>query len=276
MVVISRPLPSGQLDDFSSWGGGLADEIIRMSVTNLTTQPEITAPLAQLAARRGRTGVGWWVRVGLASRRWRLSGTARWWRARQIERDFVAESREPFPLKDLPLNLGVWEGAAAQFDPTIARATGATDFLLRRYVNKATGVAVDAIALYGPATDVVGHIPEKCYPAAGFAPMADPHDQVITAGAVRAPFRSLLYARGEGGQTDYQEVYYSWRFDNRWSPEVGTWKQIERISGMYKLHLARRVTGAPAPRPRQSVRGVVASAAPRAGAPVAHGAAPAS
>ena len=59
----------------------------------------------------------------------------------------------------------------------------------------------------------------------------------------RAPFRSLVYAKGEGGPADLQEVYYSWWYNGRWTPDVGKQKQFERIPSMYKVHLARRVDG---------------------------------
>jgi hypothetical protein len=37
-------------------------------------------------------------------------------------------------------------------------------------------------------------------------------------------------------------VYYTWRYNGRWTPDVGKQKQFERISGMYKVHVARRLT----------------------------------
>ena len=38
-------------------------------------------------------------------------------------------------------------------------------------------------------------------------------------------------------------MYYAWRFQGRWSPDYGKFKQLERIPGMFKVHLARRVAG---------------------------------
>ena len=38
-------------------------------------------------------------------------------------------------------------------------------------------------------------------------------------------------------------MYYSWRYLGHWSPDVGTHKQFERVPGMYKVQLARRVSG---------------------------------
>lgn len=212
-----------------------------MSVTDLTTEPDVaTAPTA--VSPRGATA-GTWVRVVLVCALLAGSGGIRWWQVQRYHALSEAWKESPFPLKDLPLTVGPWRGEEAKLDEQIARATGATDHILRRYVNQTTGVKLDLIVLYGPATAVFIHRPEICYPSAGFEMTDDaPSERVVQAGQLRAPFRSLVYVRGEGGQTERQEVYYSWRYSGHWSPNVGTFKQLERIPGMYKVHLARNVT----------------------------------
>jgi EpsI family protein len=211
-----------------------------MSVTDLKTEPGVTtAPAA--APPRGPSA-GTWVRVALACALLAASGAVRWTQARRFQAISDASKESPFPLEELPLTIGPWKGEVAKLDEQIARATGATDHILRRYVNQATGVNVDLIALYGPATSVFIHRPETCYPSAGFELVEAPGTRTVEAGGLRAPFRALVYLKGEGGQTERQEVYYSWRYNGRWTPDVGTFKQLERIPGMYKVHLARSVT----------------------------------
>ena len=123
----------------------------------------------------------------------------------------------------------------------IARATGADQIVTRRYVNQDTGATVDMILLYGPAAEVYVHAPEVCYPAAGFAQVSGPEVRPIKSGPTRAPFKALVYSKGEGGPGELQEVYYSWWYHGGWSPDVGKQKHFERIPSMYKVHLARRV-----------------------------------
>ena len=65
---------------------------------------------------------------------------------------------------------------------------------------------------------------------------------MINAPPVKAVFRSLVYAKGESAEPDRQEVYYSWWYGGRWTPELGIQKHFKRIPSMYKIHLARRVT----------------------------------
>ena len=212
-----------------------------MSITDLTTEPEVVTPPREASGRRA-PGVPW-ARVALACAVLVASGGARWWRARRIDAVLEQGKQSPFPLKDLPLTLGDWRGEPAAPDPEIVRTTGATDFTFRRFVNQATGVVLEVHVLYGPAVDLFLHAPENCYPAAGFALKEGAAERTVEAGPLRAPFRTLVYGRGEGAQTDLQEVYYSWRFQGRWSPDYGKFKQLERIPGMFKVQLARRVVG---------------------------------
>jgi EpsI family protein len=210
-----------------------------MSMTDVSTRPEVAAATTT-GPRSGRPAVRWGpvllVCVLLVG-----SGVARWWQSGRIGAMLEQGKRSPFPLETVPMTLGEWKGKATEFDPEIARKTGAIDSIFRHYVNQQTGVGVDVIVLYGPSTEMYIHMPENCYPRAGYAEVAAPAEHAIKAGGIEAPFRSLLYAKGEGGQAELQEVYYSWRYNGHWTPQVGTQKQFERIPGMYKIHLARLV-----------------------------------
>jgi hypothetical protein len=182
-------------------------------------------------------------RVALACAVLALSGGVRWWQVRQVEAVLRDGRTAPFPLETLPMVLGDWRGEETTIDPKIARRTGATDLMTRRYVDQRTGATLEAIILYGPTTEVYGHAPEVCYQAAGYEKVAGPEARAIKSGSLEVPFRSLVYSKGEGGQADLHEVYYSWRFTRHWSPDLmGTYKRFERIPGMLKVHLARRVT----------------------------------
>ena len=171
-----------------------------MSVTDLTAEPGVAAA-PTVVPPRGVTA-GTWARVALVCVLLAASGGVRWWQARRFQALSEAWKESPFPLEELPLSIGPWRGEAVQMDEQIARATGATDHILRRYVNQTTGVKVDVIVLYGPATSVFIHRPETCYPSAGFEMADAPTAHTVEAGALHAPFRALVYVRGEGGQTE--------------------------------------------------------------------------
>ena len=140
------------------------------------------------------------------------------------------------------MTLGTWRGESVALDPKIARGAGATDIITRRYVDQRTGAAVDVIVLYGIPTEVYQHSPEVCYPSAGFERIEGPGRRTITAGRLEAPFFSLVYSKGEGGQAGLHEVYYAWRYNGRWLTETGPYKQFERIPGMYKVQLDRVIS----------------------------------
>jgi EpsI family protein len=211
-----------------------------MSATDLKSGPIVaTAPPTPAAPG---VAAGTWGRVALVCALLAASGGVRWTQARRFRALSKASRESPFPLAGLPLAIGPWQGEPVELDEPIARATGATDHMVRRYVNRDTGVRLDLIVLYGPASTVFIHRPETCYPSAGFELAEAPTERTVQAGTLRAPFRALVYTRGEGGQAERQEVYYAWRYNGRWTPDVGTFKQLERIPGMYKVHLARNVT----------------------------------
>ncbi|WP_406701325.1 exosortase-associated EpsI family protein (plasmid) [Singulisphaera sp. Ch08] len=214
-----------------------------MSTINVSVEPNQASPVSPAAEAGSKSGLARWGRVALACIVLTISGGVRWWQVRQVEAVLRDGRIAPFPLDDLPLVLGDWRGEETKIDPKIARRTGATDLITRRYVDQRTGATLEAIILYGPSTEVYGHTPEVCYQAAGYEKVAGPDARTIDVGSLPVPFRALVYSKGEGGQSELHEVYYSWRFARHWSPDViGTYKRFERIPGMLKIHLARLVT----------------------------------
>jgi Protein of unknown function (DUF3485) len=212
-----------------------------MSATELSSSsPTFTTIPAPPSAARRRLGLGLWVRVAVACAILLGSAGVRAWQARRIEQTLAEGLKNKIEIERIPLTLGPWKGEPTRLDLQIARGTGADEIVTRRYVNQGTGVVIEAIILYGPAVDMYIHIPELCYPSAGFNLVGGPEAKVIEAEGLRVPFRSLVYAKGEGAQADLQEVYYSWRYNGRWTPEVGKQKHFERIPSMYKVHVARR------------------------------------
>ncbi|MBX6312817.1 MAG: exosortase-associated EpsI family protein [Isosphaeraceae bacterium] len=201
-------------------------------ITPLPPQPEGQARLA-----------GLWARVILALMLLGTAAAIRFWQGRRVDQALRAGRIAPFPLAELPKELGPWSGKEVTLDPRIARATGAVDLWTREYIDGRTGVAVSALVLYGPATEVYGHIPSLCYPTAGYTGIAGPETRVLKVAGVHVPFDAQVFAKGEGGQADWQEVYFTWHYGDRWAPDrFGNWKQVQRIPGLLKIQVARRVS----------------------------------
>jgi hypothetical protein len=199
-------------------------------------------PTVTPAASRQGSPFGMVARVALAVLLLVGSGCLRSWQARRVDAAMNAGRESPFPLSTISTTLGDWIGTPTELDARIVEGTGSTDHITRRYVDRRTGVAIDAIILYGPTSDIFIHAPELCYPKAGFSQMGDAPIREIAFPGGKAPFRSLEYTRGDAGQAEYQEVYYSWRYNGRWSTSVSSPKESERIPGMYKVQLARRIS----------------------------------
>jgi hypothetical protein len=174
------------------------------------------------------------------------SGAVRWWQARRVEAMLQLERESPFPLDSLPMTLGDWVGEKTELDPQIVAGTGCNDLITRRYVNRVTGVAVEVIVLHGPASDIFIHTPELCYPRAGYFPAGEVLERPIPCLDAKAPFRSAAYTKGDPARPDTQEVAFSWRYNGRWTTAVNRPKEMERVAGMYKVQVSRRIQAAEA------------------------------
>jgi hypothetical protein len=220
----------------------------------MSVSPSTPNPLSYAAPRRGagsasgpvEAGGMPWARLAIVAAILSASGGTRLWQERRVERTLERGRVSPFPLADLPMTIGPWEGRARELDRRIVQGSGSTDIVTRRYVNQRTGVGLDVVVLYGPTSDMFIHIPELCYPAAGYAPLPGVADRAIDiegTAARTAPFRSLAFTKGEGGLADSQEVYYSLWYDGRWTTQSTSPRASQRIPGMYKVQVSRPITG---------------------------------
>ena len=216
-----------------------------MSVSTPATARSRYSEPARADSPRRASG---WAKLAVVAAILAASGGARLWQERRVERALEVGRASPFPLADLPMTIGSWEGREATMDPRIARITGSTDLTARRYVDRRTGVGLDVIVLYGPTADVMFHVPEVCYPSAGFEPLPGASERTIAVGGGAlgpVPFRSLAFAKGEGGLADSQEVYYSLRL--RRPMDLGPTDQPEGVEadrrGCARSRSARRLVG---------------------------------
>ena len=100
-----------------------------------------------------------------------ISGAIRYWRDWQFQSLSRESEMPPFPLNEFPKELGSWrafEGSEATLEPDIARIAGASDYLIRTYVDEKSGESAVVMIIYGLAYRVWPHIPDVCYPANGF------------------------------------------------------------------------------------------------------------
>lgn len=186
-----------------------------------------------------------WIWMGLACALLLSSGAVRFWEDRRF-RSLQAQTVNPlFPLKSLDEAVGRWEAKESResvLDPEIARVAGSSDSLIRTYVDKKTGVAVVVLILYGRAGPVTAHTPEVCYSSQGYDQLEkfDLDLPGTNQGTIR--LRSLLFTKKGGQEGAQQEVFYAFRSEGRWSPDVeGRWKTLETNPPVFKIMIQRRL-----------------------------------
>jgi hypothetical protein len=220
-----------------------------MSLTVSTTDP--TSIAADRPAHRPRERAAWspWPWMALTCVLLGASGGVRIW---QDHRFATAQNRveaSPFPLKDLPRTFGDWhvqDGSEKDLDPEVAQIAGCSDSVIRTYINTITGVSVNVFVLFGPAQIVFGHRPEICYPSAGYRMVSDPalREIPIRSGSA-ALFRNEIFAREGEKRLRREEVLYSFRHGEQWSPDVERfWKDFRHHPSMFKIQMQRSVSEA--------------------------------
>jgi EpsI family protein len=175
-----------------------------------------------------------------------LSGAVRYWRDLQFLSIHNQSKDSPFPLKDIPKDLGTWravEGSEAVLDPEIAKVAGSTDHMIRTYAND-KGTQITVLVLYGPADAVWGHTPDICYPASGFGTLVAPRNVQVPLGdsSRSVTFREGVYGRPQAEGNEFHEVYYSFLNAGEWRPNMDDrWKRFRYFPGMFKIQIERRV-----------------------------------
>jgi len=149
----------------------------------------------------------------------------------------------PFPLEEIPDRIGEWTSLAnddVKLDPLTVRITGSTDHIQRTYRNELTGVALSVLVLYGPAEPVAPHTPEVCYPSTGYTPEEKVSEFSFPLGGQTARFRQGLYTKPGAGHPERAKVYYSFRLDGTWAPDIAIGKRFHRTNaGILKVQIQR-------------------------------------
>ena len=213
-----------------------------MSATDLTIAPAAAEREAGPTTGRARSPIAWWPYVVLACVVLVAAGGLRWWQERRVLAAIRARPEAPFPLEDLPRRLGPWRVADRgdlDLGEEVEQVLGCRDYARRIYVNEQTGVQVELLVLYGPAT--IAHRPDLCYPGSGYLQVDGPRTRTAgLPGGASASYDSLVFAKGEGAFADRQQVAYSMRYGGRWTSETNV-KEFGRLPGMYKIQLSRRI-----------------------------------
>ncbi len=172
-----------------------------------------------------------------------ISGVVRYGRDGQFQSLSRESEAPPFPLSEFPKEIGSWrmkEDSEETLEPDIARIAGASDHMVRTYVDESSGQSAVVMILYGLAAKVFPHVPEVCYPANGFVPVSGAKDiEIQVPGtAIKAPFHTQSFVRYAAGERDYREVYHSFRNAGAWEiNQSKNWKTFRYHPGMFKVQV---------------------------------------
>jgi hypothetical protein len=213
--------------------------------TDTGVPPSLSSPAA--GVRKPFASSQWaWMILGCALLG--VSGGVRKWQDHRFKTWLGQVEPCPFPLNQLPSQLGdewsLQEEGEKSLDPEIARVAGCTASLIRVYKNATTGVSITAMVLFGPGKDVVGHIPEVCYPAAGYRMVGNASSRSVAVGGEKsADFTTGMYARPLDQRSMTQEVYYTFRHSNRWSADaLRYWKDFRHHPSVFKVQVQRLIS----------------------------------
>ena len=147
-----------------------------------------------------------------------ISGGIRLWREHQFASLAAESDSPPFSLKELPRILDNWrseEGMDDHLDPRVALVAGSSDHTVRTYLNEKSGDQMTVLTLYGLAEKVWGHMPDVCYPAAGYQLVEGPEDREMTVPGLKAPvrYRWAIYMKRVGGIGSYHETYHTFYYN---------------------------------------------------------------
>jgi hypothetical protein len=153
-------------------------------------------------------------------------------------------------LERLPLTIGDWDGAAIDADPEQFPAEQASNMLLRRYVRRSDGASVVLLLTAGRAGPMVAaHMPDSCYPGAGYqfaAPMTLRSIPAESLGRTQE-FRSATFSKTERALPIHLRVYWAWSATGEWRVPDYPRLAFAGQRWLYKLYVIRQLAGSSEP-----------------------------
>jgi hypothetical protein len=169
--------------------------------------------------------VGGGVVNGLVNNRWRPA----------------AETEAP-QLDRLPMTLGDWNGTTIDADPENFPEEQAGNMLLRRYVRQSDGAAVTLFLTAGRAGPMVAaHMPDSCYPGAGYQFVTPTTRRTIPAGSEDRTneFRMATFSKPERALPIHLRIYWAWSATGEWRVPDYPRLTFAGQRWLYKLYVIR-------------------------------------
>jgi Protein of unknown function (DUF3485) len=146
-------------------------------------------------------------------------------------------------LGRLTMAVGDWDGSNSAADPDRIPQIRDGEGLLRRYVNRKSGDVVTVYLSVGPAGPMVsGHMPESCYPGAGYRLAAPVGKHAFLEGSSSAPqdFRVANFNKTERAEPIHLRVFWAWSADGDWKVPDYPRLAFARQRRVFKLYVIRQ------------------------------------
>lgn len=145
-------------------------------------------------------------------------------------------------VEQLPANFGHWRGAGDEpLSDNVVKILECAGYMLRTYVNEATGEQVKAAVLTGPSGTMAVHTPELCYSSRNYT--LDGQRTVVEiprADGAADSFWTVIF-RGNDVNAQSLRVYYAWSTGDRWAAAEDPRFSLAGSPAAYKIQVAAMV-----------------------------------
>lgn len=142
-------------------------------------------------------------------------------------------------LEKIPHEFGAWRLQSSEALPEdVKKMLECTGSVVRTYVDRKTGQAVDVMVLVGPSGPISAHTPEVCFSSQNYT-IVESRKRV----SIRSPsgpeneFWALTFRSNDLAARTLQ-VYYGWSTDGRWSAPTQPRFRFATSPYLYKIQLS--------------------------------------
>jgi hypothetical protein len=173
--------------------------------------------------------------VGLTVAEARMSG--------RFEGSDMTEEQFAELLKNVPLEIGDWQGTDQPVGEIERQTAGARGYVSREYKNTITGESVGIWLIVGHAKDIMRHTPDICYPSSGFI-MRAPENSLqsfVFDGQEMGEFFTNTFVKEDLSGRQLKRVFWSWHKPSddgtvEWkAPKIVRW-EFGNARSLFKLY----------------------------------------
>jgi hypothetical protein len=150
----------------------------------------------------------------------------------------------------IPMVIDDWDGGSIDTEEAQLPQEQVGSALLRRYVNRVDGSAVTVFLSGGrPGPMVAAHLPESCYPGAGYHLVTPQAKHSVLAGpsSPSAQFWVANFSKTERAVPVHLRVFWSWSGSGNWEIPDHARLAFAHYHKLYKLYVIRNLSKAEEP-----------------------------